>query len=262
MIDRGAFARDGFVLVPGVVSEPSVATARRAINNWFVNGFDSSKLALYASRSSAPELTESNEILGLCTRSPLLDLATDLVGQPLLPPMNAQIALRFPAALDAAVPEHAAEGHIDGLPSASNGVPRDGRVHGFTVLAGVFLSDVPAGAHGNFTVWPGTHMEMAAWFARNGTTVDDPDLVFAEATRLSPPPGLALAARPGDVVLAHHLLVHTAGPHSGPDVRYAVFFRLRVRPWGDEDDRVLTDPWHEYLDMPRGAARAGREGAR
>jgi hypothetical protein len=230
MIDRAGFARDGFVFVPGVVSGQSVAAARRAINNWFVNGFDSSELAVYAARSYAPELTASDEIVGLCTKSPVLDLATTLVGQPLLPPTNAQIALRFPAAPGAAV------------------------------LAGVFLSDVPAGAHGNFTVWPGTHTEMAAWFRCNGTTVSDPDPAYSEASRLSPPPGLALSARPGDVVFAHHLLVHAVGPHGGPDVRYAVFFRLRVRPWGDEDDRVLTNPWHEYLDMPRGAGSAAQPG--
>jgi hypothetical protein len=50
-------------------------------------------------------------------------------------------------------------------------------------------------------------------------------------------------------VFAHHLLVHTAGPHAGPDVRYAVFFRLRVRPWEEFDDGSLTNPWHEFDGM-------------
>ena len=144
---------------------------------------------------------------------------------------------------------HAAGAHIDGLPAANNGVPNDGRVHTFTVLAGVFLNDVPAGAHGNFTVWPGSHREMAAWFRANGTHVADPEAVFDRCRELSEGPGVRLAAHRGDVVFAHHLLVHTVAPHGGADIRYAVFFRLRVRPWGEYDARLLTDPWHEYLDM-------------
>jgi hypothetical protein len=247
VIDRLAFARDGFVIVPAVVADERISAARRAINNWFVNGFNPSELANYRARTFAPELTQSDEIVGLCTQTPVLGLAEALIGQALLPPRTAQIALRFPAAAHANAPR----GHMDGLPASHNGVPNDGRVHADTVLAGVFLSDVPAGAHGNFTVWPGTHHEMAAWFRANGTHIADPEPVKQRCTELSARPGVPLAVRRGDVVFAHHLLLHAGGPNKGPDIRYVVFFRFRLRPPGEYDDRALTDPWHEYREMPR-----------
>jgi hypothetical protein len=250
VIDRLAFARDGFVIVPAVVDDERISAARRAINSWLVNGIDPSELPNYRQRSFAPELTQSDEIIGLCTQTPVLGLAEVLIGQPLRPPDTAQIALRFPTAARTPGPAHAPRGHIDGLPAPNNGVPSDGRVHADTVLAGVFLSDVPAGEHGNFTVWPGTHHEMAAWFRANGTDIASSKPVKQRCTELSSRPGVPLAVRRGDVVFVHHLLVHAGGPNNGPDIRYGAFFRLRLRPPGEYDDRALTDPWHEYRDMP------------
>lgn len=243
--------RDGYVVLRGVVDVEQIARALRAVNNWFVNGFEASKLAVYAERTYAPELTRSPALVGLCVDSPVLDAANAMVGQELIPPDAAQIALRFPAALDEDVPSTPSGGHIDGLPSPHNGVPGDGQVYAFTILAAVFLSAVPEGCHGNFTVWPGTHLAMARWFRHHGTTVDDAAVVYAESARLaaSATP-VTVAAQPGDVVLAHHLLVHTVAPHAGPDIRYAVFFRLRVLPWDEREDRVLIDPWHEYVGVP------------
>ena len=82
-------------------------------------------------------------------------------------------------------PPHSLGPHLDGIPTPLNGVPTDGQIHNFTILAGVFLSDCPAGDHGNFTVWPGTHLEPTRWLHAHGTSVSDPDAFFAAIRKLA-----------------------------------------------------------------------------
>src|SRR5262249_54670697 len=160
--------------------------------------------------SFAPEHAADKEIVGLLTESGGLEIAESLVGQRLDPPPSAQITLRFPVARGDAPDLYGA--HLDGIPTAFNGVPTDGQIHSFTMLAGVFLSDCPPGEHGNFTVWPRTHLETARWLREHGTTVTDSDAFtlairdLADATSQPEP----LAVNAGDLVLAHYLLLHSA----------------------------------------------------
>jgi hypothetical protein len=55
-----------------------------------------------------------------------------------------------------------------------------------------------------------------------------------------------LIARAGDALLAHYLLVHGVSPNLGPQIRYAVFFRL----FHDEHDpaaiSALGDLWRSW----------------
>jgi ectoine hydroxylase-related dioxygenase (phytanoyl-CoA dioxygenase family) len=113
----------------------------------------------------------------------------------------------------------------------------------------VFLSDCPSGDHGNFTVWPGTHLETARWLRARGTGAADPETFFADLRELAdassePTP---LAVRAGDLLLAHYLLLHSSGRHRGPNIRYAVFYRLTSHQHAEIADVALTDPW---LDWP------------
>ena len=247
---RAAFARDGYLVVPRVAGRAAVDAALQIANHWLDDGFDSSRRDHYHSRSFAPEHIGAPQILALLNGTDAFAIAEALVGQELVAPTSAQITLRFPVAPgdepDAPGP------HLDGIPTPLNGVPSDGTIHGFTLLAGIFLSDCPAGDHGNFTVWPGTHLATARWLRSRGTRVDDPGSFFAGLRELAaatsqPRP---LAVRPGDLVLAHYLLLHSSGRHRGPNIRYAVFYRLQTAHHAETADASLTDPWLEWPAFP------------
>lgn len=250
---REAFARDGYVVVPSVVGRRQLNSALQAINHWLDTGYDSTQRSIYHARSFAPDLTTDSVITGLLSDSSAFDIAGALVGRSLERPHYGQIALRFPVA-----PGTAPKGpwpHIDGVPTPDNGVPSDGRLHGFTLLAGVLLSDLPEPGHGNFTVWPGSHLAMARWFSRRGVGVDDPDAFFRESAAVAYDVAepVAVTGRAGDLVLAHYLLMHGVGTHEGPGIRYAVFFRLCAEERSQWGETVFTDPWTEWDAMRAGA---------
>lgn len=245
---RAAFARDGYVVIPGVAGPGQVAQALRAINSWFTSGFDSQQLHIYASQSYAPEFTSSPAIAGLYGGRAAA-AAEELVGTPLGSPSNGQIALRFP------VPpgRSAAAGgpHIDGIASRYNGVPADGKVHSFTLLAAMMLSEVSGPGQGAFSVWPGSHRLMAGWFEEHGTAVPDADAFYHSMAEVAARTGgpVPVTGEPGDLVLAHYLLLHTVDAHVGPGIRYAVFFRLSSSLHAPAGTAVLTDAWAAWPAM-------------
>jgi phytanoyl-CoA dioxygenase PhyH len=248
-VQRDEFAQNGYIVLPGVVDDLHVDTALHVINHWLFMGFDSTQRFTYYAKSYAPEHESDPEILGLLTDTGGFDRAVELVGRPLGLPTRGQIALRFPVPLGR--PAYYEGAHVDGTPTSMNGVPHDGRIHGHTLLAGVLLSDVPAPDQGNFTVWPGSHLTMARWFAEHGTKIPDPEAFFraTEATAAATSEPVAVVGRAGDLILAHHLLAHANGGHTGPRIRYAVFFRLSTDVRAQLGDAVLTDPWAEWDAM-------------
>ena len=246
---RAAFARDGYVVIPGVVDRAHIDTALQLINNWIYCGFDHERRVEYSAQTFGGDLPADDRIIALLADTPVLDLASRLVGRPIHYNKWAQIALRFP------VPPGSApfypDVHIDGIPTDTNAVPEDGEIHGFTVIAGVLLSDVTGPDQGNFTVWPGSHLTMARWFAEHSPRIPDPHAFFAatkEVANATSEP-VQLTGRAGDVILAHHLTAHATGGHAGPHIRYAVFFRLFSDAREELGDAVYTDPWAEWDAM-------------
>jgi hypothetical protein len=92
---------------------------------------------------------------------------------------------------------------------------------------------------------------MAQWFTEHSPLIPDPEAFFrateAVATATSEP--YPVTGRAGDLVLSHHLTAHANGGHSGPDIRYATFFRLTSDARYDLGDAVYTDPWAEWPAM-------------
>lgn len=252
--DRAEFARNGYLVVPGLVDARRLHIALQSINHWLATGYDSNARVEYSDRTFAPELCEDPGIVGLLTSTGGLAMATNLVGRPLVQAGRAQIALRFPVAPGSVT--HVPWPHLDGVATPTNGVPRDGRLHSFTLLAGVLLSDMPEPGHGNFTVWPGTHSSMARWFQKHGTSVTDPEAFLGAIGRVGTTTSkpTAVTGRAGDLILAHYLLLHGVGPHAGPGIRYAVFFRLTSEGREELGDAPLTDPWAEWDGMREVAA--------
>jgi ectoine hydroxylase-related dioxygenase (phytanoyl-CoA dioxygenase family) len=128
--------------------------------------------------------------------------------------------------------------HIDGAAAEP-----DGRPSTFSLLVGVLLSDQTRDDMGNLWVWPGSHLSHQNYFREHG-----PD----ELIRLGGYIPVALGepeqvrGRPGDVILAHHLLGHNIGGNTSAVVRRAVYFRLKHR---DHDGRwrdCLRDAWADF----------------
>ena len=253
---RAQLARDGFVVVPGLVGRDRVDAALRLVNSWLMIGFDAADRLTYYAQTFAPEHTSNALITALATDTAVLEFASELVGRPIEPPTVGQIALRFPMPPEMLTWYEAP--HVDGVPTDLNGVPNDGVIHGFTVLAGVMLSDTPEPDQGNFTVWPGSHLAMARWFSEHDTRIPDPQAFFeaVDGVARSTSDSLPVPVQAGDVVFAHHLLAHANGGHSGPQIRYATFFRLTSDVRWDLGDAVLTDPWAEWDAMRDWLARS------
>lgn len=213
-----ALEDDGYLLLAAAAPGPRVDAALAAINRSLgEEGIAKDRLPELRARSFCPELGEDERILTLFATTPLADLAAAALGPGRVrTPTRGQIALRFPGAKTGA----RAYPHIDGMPTAMNGVPA-GTLHHFSALGGVFLSDVGADDRGNLTVWPGSHHKMAAFIRTHGTAPlvsGFPDLDLGPARQLHAPAG--------SVLLSHYLLCHGIAPNHGPHVRYAVFFRL------------------------------------
>ena len=204
---------------------------------------------------------------------------------------GAQIALRFPQWDGPGVPteaeqrQAAAEGsgwHTDGL--------RQGRMHPFSVLYGVCLSECMQPWQGNLLVWPGSHRLIHSCLVGPHGAIDFPRLrsllagtcagaetvasaaveeeVDAEeenAKHDNEPADLPLLGtavpvmlRPGDIVLAHPDLAHTGGPNFGSHIRSMVYFRVKsgVDPeeWQATVHRHKGDMWRDFGPEVRAAA--------
>jgi hypothetical protein len=242
---RRSLRDDGYLLVPGLVPRARVDAALRAINHSLgEEGIARDQIWKLRAQTFCPELAAAPEIVDLYRATPAAALAEAAIGVgQVVTPSTGQIALRFPQTVTEPKLPHP---HIDGMPGPLNGV-EPGTLYHFTALAGVFLSDVTAPFQGNFTVWPGSHRALEAYFRARGTD---------ELVRGFPPvemaPARQLEARAGDVLLAHYQLAHNAAPNVGPFVRYAVFFRLAHRAHDPTSTATLTDLWREWEGV-RGA---------
>ena len=231
----------GFTLLHNVVPAEKVAAALRVINAALgANGADPAQLDIFRSRSWVPEVSGDPAIIALLTETPLWSLAESAIGAGVIEPVdNGQIAMRFPSREPAGTP-HA---HIDGMYTPTNGVP-EGQIMNFTALVGVYLSNVPTPDAGNFVVWPGTHRIYADYFAREG----------AEALLNGMPPveiGDSVQTMPnaGDAVLSHYQIGHGIASNVSPNIRYAIYFRLKRVGHDEIKHEVMTDLWREWDGM-------------
>ena len=233
--------KNGFVKVPGVVPQVMVDAALRAINNGVGEGMNADDMVTFRSRSYCPELQGEPIITDLINRTPAWELAESAIGSgKITRPKGGQIALRFPSMQD---PPPKPGGHLDGMHSPHNGVPK-GVIRNFTMLVGVYLSHVPQPYAGNFTVWPGTHHVYEKYFQEHG-----PESLLEGMPPVELPEPHQIIGEPGDVIIAHYQIAHTAAPNVSPHTRYAIFFRLRHVDHPDYRPEAMTDIWLEWEGM-------------
>ena len=119
----------------------------------------------------------------------------------------------------------------------TTGVPK-GEIRNFTMLVGIYLSDVPNPYAGNFTVWPATHRAFERYFREHGA-----EALLAGMPPIDLPRPRQITGAAGDIILAHYQIAHTAAPNVSPHTRYAVFFRLRHVDHPSFRPEAMTDIW-------------------
>lgn len=122
--------------------------------------------------------------------------------------------------------------HVDGAAD-----PNQPYVAHYGLLVGVCLTDLSQENSGNLIVWPGSHVLVAeAW-----RKAAPQNIVAAIHTPLPiAAPKQQLLMQVGDVVITHHLLLHSAGPNtSGAPDRDMAYFR--VRPDGVAHRLAIND---------------------
>ncbi|GIX06860.1 MAG: hypothetical protein KatS3mg115_1263 [Candidatus Poribacteria bacterium] len=236
------FYEEGYLVLRGVLPRVMVEAARQAINHSLgYEGMNKEDLPAFRSRSYCPEIQKDPLITALANRSPVFPIAESLMGEGNVQPVGAgQIALRFPAPPFTSPPEP--HGHLDGLGTGINGLERGTYSRSFTALVVCYLAPVPEPYSGNFTVWPKSHRFFEQYFRENGHEV-----LANGMPRVELPEGpVQITGDAGDVVIAHHLLVHGAAPNASPNIRYAAIFRLRHRDCAQIGYEAYTDIWREW----------------
>ncbi|GMF17338.1 unnamed protein product [Phytophthora fragariaefolia] len=244
---RQSFRQNGYLQIRGAVPLPLANAALRRINhdlgipgNMIDGGVEGNiKLAGNTSNSDA--------VLDLYYLSDVYKYVEALVGtDQVVPPQGAQIALRFPELGEPREPL-GTEWHTDGM--------RQGRLHPFTLLAGIALSNVPEPLCGNLTVFPGSHISLHSLLTADGKLHghDDEcykaDSVWGDGTLpILGVPVQLLAAR-GDLVLAHPNLAHRGGLNFSPDIRYQVYFRIKHKQLDELQEQCTSNLWADLQGL-------------
>jgi hypothetical protein len=300
---KHALVRDGFVHLPGVVPAELVRAARRLINSSLGHsGVDAAKIVQFQSQSWVPSLREHHVITDLFNRSSVSHILRNALGgapDAFAAVTSAQIALRWPLTAAAAAEVEAQPealrwgGHLDGLHTPTNGVPK-GVLGTFTCLVGVALSAQQTPFAGNLGLLAGGHRLVETFFQQQRSSGEGTlgpggsEWALTEdgvpTDYIPPPVRLALAGsrgsvrrdgrvhpqpvqvmmQPGDAVFVHCLTPHGNVPNLSADTRYMIYFRVRHKDHqkngGGGLGTMLTSCWHEWPGI-RDEALTDVEGA-
>jgi hypothetical protein len=227
-VDIEQFRAQGYTILRGVVPKAKIQDALRLINGAFP------RLGLRVEdRPREHDLTYFPDLIAHEVLLRLYKYAQPCVKEVIptaLSPTVCQLGLRFPS------PEKELKPHIDGT------LNRTYEAH-FSVMASVFLSPARSG-EGALWVWPGSHLALVKKLRKSGASLES---LFATG-RIPAPDGVPLPVEvePGDVMLSHALLVHSAGMHYGPHVRYALYFRVRQMEQDELGNRILETPFEGF----------------
>lgn len=233
--------QQGYAHLEGAIAPAMVERAVHTINHRLGQGVPSEELPKWSAQSFFPDLQDQPVVTDLFNESGVRDDMEELLGEGNVKPASrAQLALRFPRA--PGTPAQSPGAHIDGIPTATNGVTAN-TLGSFTALVGVFLTDVPREYAGNFTVWPGSHHQIEAYFREHGL---DDMLANPRTPKVEGIEPVQIQARAGDVVIAHYQLLHGVAMNLAPWPRYACFFRVTHPTHHDNRLDALTDLWKEW----------------
>jgi ectoine hydroxylase-related dioxygenase (phytanoyl-CoA dioxygenase family) len=229
------FCRNGWMLFPAAVSADLVSSAISAIKADRALHHDPARQREYDNRSYCPDLRDKPPISELVTNSPARAILDSALGWNDIAYDHGQIAIR--QAHNAEKPSPPVP-HIDGIGTGVNGLAPENPISNFTALVGVFLTRVDTEFAGNFTVWPGSHHRLEAYFRNRGP----------QAMREGMPPielgqPVQLLTNPGDIVLCHYQLAHAAAVNLSANDRIAIYFRVWLKGIEQRRWELLTNIW-------------------
>ena len=237
------FYHRGYVKIPGAISKALIDTARQAVNHSIgtmgVNGEDMSK---NRAGQFCRDIHDSPAITDLYNNSPVISLAESLMGEGNVktPIGSAQVAPRFPNVIGKTPSEP--RGHLDGMGTGKNGMESGVYRRGFTAFAVIYLSDVLAPYSGNYTVWPSSHQFFEDYLQNEGL-----EILSNGTPRVDLPEGPdMITGHAGDLILAHHQMVHNACPNASANIRYATIVRLRHIDCEENGNDCFLDIWREF----------------
>lgn len=240
---RATFRRQGYLVVPDVLTPGEVAAGRKEV------------AAMLAKQPPAeghvgPHFVFRNfgdrghPLLDFFLRTGMGELAGQLLreGLAIQPPEGVQVATTIPP-----WPYRPGGPHVDGLSPTEP----DGRPGTFSLLAGAWLTDHTTPGRGNLWVWPGTHLRFGAYLAERGADalrrVDD--MAPGPYPRIELGDPVQVVGPAGSVLLAHYLLAHNIGDHDGPaddERRETLYYRLHAEGHRDRWREVVTAPLSEF----------------
>jgi len=165
------FVEEGYLKVSGVVPLVMVERARRVINH-SVGHVGRGANAPNKNRNGqlGDDIRNTPVISDLFNKTPVIRIAESLMGEGNVMPIGGgQIALRYPSSPDGDPGQP--RGHLDGLGTGTNGMPKGVYRRGFSAFGVIYLDDVPEPYSGNFTVWPKSHTFFRDYFEREGHEV-------------------------------------------------------------------------------------------
>ena len=236
-----AFARDGYVVVPGAVAERFLAAADAEIDATIAADPPAAGTTGHHFYFLPPARLPAAD--AALRRSGAIDLADQLVAPGHVDHAldHIQLALNIPP-----YPHRPGIPHIDGHRP-------DEPISSFTMLAAVFLTDESEPDRGNLWVWPGSHLGHEKLFTERG--VDVLQAASGHAGLLDPPvffgPGQPVLAARGDLLLAHYLLGHNIGGNTSDQVRRILYYRLARTGHGERWAETFTDAFVEYEPLRR-----------
>jgi len=235
--ELATFTTTGVIVKRDFVSRELADRAAALVTNWYRGDMDLTQIAEYTQRTFAPDHGSHPDVLALFTRSGVVELVRELVGD-FIPIATTQIQIRVPESeLHNVQPDKAM--HVDGV-SCPHLDPTELRT--FSLLVGVVLSDISDPAGGALRYVPGGHLRMADWFRTEwslGITDQVPPYVDAEE-------GVSFLGRPGDVLLMHHLVPHAVGRNHTTTPRIMAYFRVSHVDHASRRLDALRDPWLDY----------------
>jgi hypothetical protein len=249
--DLDRFARDGYLVVPGVVAEPLLAAADEEIDR-LLGAVDPDE----GDGGPGPNLwfvprDRLPAAVAVLVHSAALEVALELVAPFGLAHASGHVQVAT------TVPPYR---HVPAGPHVDGHGPGQHPPGSFTLLAGVLFTDQRGAQSGNLWVWPGSHLAHARLFAERGTTVLEE--TGGHPTLLAPPPELGspveVRGGRGDLVLAHYLVGHNKGGNTAAWVRRTLYYRLAVPGHAARWESTFLDPFTEYPAL-RGAAVPERE---
>lgn len=237
------FVRDGFLIVPGVVSEASLADVdvefERVMAEQPPAGEGAPHHSAFVAPGTVPACTSAFDT------SPARSIAESLVEPHHLKHIFDHVQLCTNP------PGHShrpGSPHIDGMGHGPQ------RPETFTMLAGIYLDDETEPERGNVYMWPGSHRIHAQVHRELG-----PDVLLEhwghvgllDPTRDLGPSHPVYAAR-GDLLISHYLTGHNSGGNLSDRRRRIVYFRLGASGHQDRWEKAMADPWFEYSSVLKG----------